>query len=867
MAELAFKQQDAQDLLIESVSNPHVQSAGVFLIGQHRRGRPVKLEALGRPQEALVSLSEQIEALGASHEMSNELIEALRLYMVSLGAEFSTKASAKPVYLNLEVAEGLPDCRFENSLTEVTCIGTEGIQVHGVSGQNVRATISGTATTSNAADVDAMFANVQGLRLWLRCEAPTKEDIDGLMTAMEVALSGVAQAVGGSMSAEDFKNLLETLEAEGALTPQMEELIASLIALKKAEELGLSKAEIGELIQNISTLIAEGQASGLIPASFIVATAKALGELAANDIVRDFLIENGLEDLVASNDNALSVEDRIAELMEQLEALQSIEGIDPALGSELQEMIESLKEQLAQEGADPAVILESMGEKLMDIASRDDLPQAVFDGIGDMLPEIAALKQEIAEAGLSALDLSNPETMLTMLEDIAAKIEAGEVDPNDVPPELMAVIESVGGVEALTQKLGREARLEAVAAAIDTPEGSDIGVAMAAVIEIMSDPAMVEQFRPALQESLIKLTDISSDMLDVDEMNITDITAKADDLDIITTSVDLSQTLGGSEFTAPAIQLTTAPIALAPPALAGGSGLVFSSGSGGDGGGTGSTAQPVDVAANPVSPTAPTNNPSSQPDNKPAVQPKPEQKKPEEQEQEADKKPSGKPDVMPGKDKPILDDNKEDKPQNPSIQEVKPTSVPEVQKGIPDCCKDKFKQAAEGGAGQPVHFTPEQVQEIVKGMSEDIVKQYGGAEAVGKILETALPNVSVETLQKVGFERILQDAHKEQQIIEQQGSVPDKTITQTNGEKANTMILKYLQQNTGSSLGGSGLPSVKTTFHECNGACNHASPVNGKGGPAQKSPETPPPAKTLDDKPKIKAAGRSYRARGPAPAA
>lgn len=210
MAELAFKEQDAQDILVEGVDDPRIARAGQSLIGQHRRGNAVDLVAFDVPHAALVQLSAQLESLGLTHELSAPLIDSLRRYLIARGAEFSRASSAKPVRLHLMVADGLPDRRFENGLTEVTCIGAEGLQVQGVSGQNVRATISGTATTSNAADVDAMFANVRGLRLWFRCEAPTKEDLDGLMTSMEAALAGVAQAVGGSMSAEDFKNLLAT---------------------------------------------------------------------------------------------------------------------------------------------------------------------------------------------------------------------------------------------------------------------------------------------------------------------------------------------------------------------------------------------------------------------------------------------------------------------------------------------------------------------------------------------------------------------------------------------------------------------------------------------------------------------------------
>jgi hypothetical protein len=500
---LTRETQNNQDTLAEEVNDPMVIRAAQHLITRHRVGQGFDINAFDVPHEALADISAQLEDIGMSHALADPLIQSLRRYVMANGGSFVRAANAKPVVIRLTVANAMPDRRFDNGMTELACIGATQVKVEGASAVNVRATPSGTATTSNAANIDAMFSNVKGLHLWVRFEAPTKADLDGLMTTMEGALAGVAQSIGGAMGAADFKKLLETLQKEGALTPAVMALVNNLIALQEGMKQGaqaLSQSDIAAIVKEISTLIADGQAQGLIPPALVAAVMASMTELSSNSVIAAFLVDNGVTVPVADNDN-LTVEQRLENLMEKVEALQNAEGVDPALKQQLTEMLADMQKQLAEGTVEVGVILNSLSGKLVELAARENLPAAVFTAVGEMLPEIAALKETV-QANAPVIDLAQGEALLAMLEDVAAQVEKGDVDLKNLPPELQALIEKMGGVETILQEKGREARIETLAQAIVAQGDPQMSETVHAAVLALASPQALAALPPETVQAI-----------------------------------------------------------------------------------------------------------------------------------------------------------------------------------------------------------------------------------------------------------------------------------------------------------------------------------------------------------------------------
>lgn len=474
--------EQAEDTLVAEIGDPAVRHAARHLVARHRAGQTFDISAFDVPHAALADISGRLEEAGVSHAMSEPLIAALRRYIMSTGGSFVRAVNAKPVVIRLMVGDRMPDRRFENGMTELACIGSSETRVEGASSINVRATPTGTAMTSNAADVDAMFANVRGTHLWVRFEAPTKQDLDGLMSSMDAALAGVAQSVGGVMDADGFKALLEKLEAEGALTPAVQSLIENLIALQEGAG-KLSADAVAEIVGNIAALIESAREMGLIPPELVQAVMTSMAELPENAAIADFLAEQGFESIAADNDN-LSPEQKLEELMEKIEALQEIEGLDPETKEQIAELLEQAQEALDAENPDIDAVLAVLAEGLAELAANEGVPQALFDSIGEVLPEIASLQETAASA--EAMEMPQGERLLEILEDIAAKIEAGEIKPSDVAPEIMELIGDLGGVETLLDREGRETRIETLSSA-PLAENLPLAVVVQAAMPVLAE--------------------------------------------------------------------------------------------------------------------------------------------------------------------------------------------------------------------------------------------------------------------------------------------------------------------------------------------------------------------------------------------
>ncbi len=497
---------DAPDTLALEVTDALASRAAQHLIVRHRLGQRFDIEALDIPHEALASIAAQLEEAGVSHAMADPLVDALRRYIMTNGGSFVRAANAKPVRINMVVADRMPKARFDQAVTELACLGAREVKVEGATRVNVRATPSGTSTSSNAADVDAMFANVRGLYLWIRFEAPTKEELDGMMSTVEAALAGAAQSMGGGMGAGELKKLLETLQKDGVLTPAIEGVINTLIKIQNG--LGrdgaakLPAAAMDALVKELGALMDKAQAQGMMPPALLNAvTASLVAAAPDHPSVAAFVAEKGFVDPLAGNDNITAAQ-RLETLIEKIEALKATDGIDPARIAQLTEIVDKAKADLTSGDVPAVAVLEALGAQLGEMAARGDVPQALADGIAAVMPEIAALRDAPELAQGPAADPAQGEALLAVIEEIAAKIEKGEIDIKDVPPELQALMEKMGGVETILQKEGREARIQVLAEAIVGQGEPALAEAVQNAVLTMADPQAMASLPPEVQQTV-----------------------------------------------------------------------------------------------------------------------------------------------------------------------------------------------------------------------------------------------------------------------------------------------------------------------------------------------------------------------------
>lgn len=408
---LAKTLDEQSDSLLDEVNDAAILNAARQLIARHRAGHSFDIDALDVPHRALFSIAEKLEYSGAGHALSRPLIEALRRYVMESGGAFARAVNAKPVLVRMTVAPEMPSCRFKNGMTELACLGASEVKVEGSSSINVRATPTGTATTSNAANVDAMFANIKGLHLWIRFESPTREDMDALLSSMDVALAGIAQSIGGAMSAEDFKKLIEQLEQEGSLAPAVLALITKVIALQDRIKAGsLSADSLQEMLGEIGVLMKDIQSNNLAPAALIQAVMTSMADLPSNQAILSFLTEQGFQGTLADNDNIPA---------EVIEALK--------MGKELMALLEDIALQIQNrevslEDLPPelANLIEAMGgiESLLDPESRGAHVQSLTEAFTN------DEKDPLAEAVHAAvIALAAPEVIASLSLSLVARVQ------------------------------------------------------------------------------------------------------------------------------------------------------------------------------------------------------------------------------------------------------------------------------------------------------------------------------------------------------------------------------------------------------------------------------------------------------------
>lgn len=517
-----------------AVNDPMVVRAAQYLINRHRRGQSFDIKAFDVPHVALASISAQLEQAGATHAMNEHLTGALKSYIMANGGSFSRAANAKPVTIHMVVTDRMPARRFKDGVTELAALGLQSTKVEGSAAINVRITPSGTATTSNAADVDAMFQNVRGLYLWVRFEAPTKTDLDGMMNTIERTLTGAAQGMGGAMSASDLQTVLEELQQTGTITPAIETLIESIVQLQAVMN-GTMPAtpdmpHPAELIAEITTILQSESTAAFMPPALHAAVIETMTAMAAeHPALGAPMLESGLVDAAAlpapadpaQNDNAMALEQFDA-LMTELDTLIAAPETTPAMAQDIAALKAEMQAALMAEEKPVAEILGTLAKSLGDVAATPGIAPAVFDRIGEVLPAIQALQATPAVESI-ATPFRQAQALAGVLDSTMKAIENGSITLDQMPPEIQDLVESLGGVEALRNNTGPEgnkaltiadaliksgisnAEPAATAPSTTTPNVSSIetlGQRVNAAMLVLSTPDALPNLPPAVMESV-----------------------------------------------------------------------------------------------------------------------------------------------------------------------------------------------------------------------------------------------------------------------------------------------------------------------------------------------------------------------------
>src|SRR5690606_18344243 len=121
------------------------------LIAAHLAGAPVDIKSWGSAEAVYEEVSAKLIAYGMEQGIAQDFTRALVEYAVEKASGFQSEHQAKIIALRVAVDEVNPDAQFETGpIATFRLNGTsKTAEMASASGQNVRLTASGTATTSS----------------------------------------------------------------------------------------------------------------------------------------------------------------------------------------------------------------------------------------------------------------------------------------------------------------------------------------------------------------------------------------------------------------------------------------------------------------------------------------------------------------------------------------------------------------------------------------------------------------------------------------------------------------------------------------------------------------------------------------------
>ncbi len=402
-----------------------VRQAAWGLVEHHQKGNPVEIRARGTSESVFESLTNQFMAFGTSRVIAEHLAQALVDETINRANDFRSKVKQNYIAVSAIVADAFREdmYQFETGHTEVIVIDKDTADIAGSSGQEVRLTATGTATTSNRADVGQIFASVRKWGLYIIEEAPGKEEIDALDAQVQAALAAIGTDMAAGMDGEGLRAVIEQLKELGALTPEIESMLATLVVMSEyaaLEQTPEVQKALAELSEKLMEQMAEAIEGGIdVPLPLLQGMAEYLNNLAES------------HDLEASIDmsalSELRQDIKIEVLKSDLQALA--ETLDGDAKAELQDLIDQLDD---LDGKDLAVHLQEL--------------QAHLDTLGLSAEQLAAFVENIQDLKAMVVQSLPLEQKMEFLGELAAEDllaliqELDGLDPKTLPPELAEIL-------------------------------------------------------------------------------------------------------------------------------------------------------------------------------------------------------------------------------------------------------------------------------------------------------------------------------------------------------------------------------------------------------------------------------------------
>jgi hypothetical protein len=721
------KQQHDRDILVMEDIEPVAQFGSQRLIAAHLGGAPVDIKSWGTAETVYEEVTAKLIAYGVEQGIAQNFVRGLVDYAVEKASEFQSEHQAKIIALRIAVNETNPDPQFETGPVATFRLNgaSRQAQMASASGQNVRSTISGTATTtSDRSSVENVFMGVKEWSVWGKIEAPDKSELK--QVAPGVIAVALAQMAAGELTPEEAATLqaqLEALAAEGLVAPEMAGVVGAIETMRTMLEAGITPdaAAMQSLAGQITQLITQGVENGNLSP-----------ELARQIVesVAAFSETHGLEQVFSAD-----MMQSVSAMIEWTAMAQALEQILPHLSAQDRAAIHAIME---NDEVPSAEILAEHLAVINEVIAQADLPEAVAAHVASIEGSSAAL-QEIAQsqieaAGLDASSISVDLATLS-LSDVQAMIQAlGDMDTAALTLEqaeiLQALQEAMGTVDLV------HTTPEQIEAALKGEGDPAITEALQVIAATLSQPEIASALPADVQAAMTTLI-VAEGGTSLPQSDAPSSPAGGAD------GGDIGLEGGDNVIAFPVDAAVPSP----PDEIEGGHDTIASdlsdvvpentpeTGLDGvspadpdivtDGGPTGGP----EIIADPVPDNPPPLEPELQPEHNPdPVQP-PEQDNilPPPPPEPEDKLPTPEPKhVLPPPPPPA------DHPE-PAVPENKlPTPGPGVKPGCgPECQCDFGKAAGVNTNPKPPVITVEQVQE--KFTPEEIQK-YGGVEAIQKVV-------------------------------------------------------------------------------------------------------------------------------------
>jgi len=501
-------------------SDPLLHQAAAFLIDLHKGGRTVEMEVEKTPYTVLAEVHAWLMQLGASTSVSGPILDTLDAYILTLGANFTREARAKPLRAHIRVTNIRPEQKEGMTRVIVALNGTSRIG-EGYSTRSISFTAHGTKSTATKEIDLAQFA-MMGQEFFLVLEFETREN-NADLTSIEAMMTDLTLIAGGDQA------LYEALMADGAAlsTPEIAALIAALTDMKDiAQVLANDPANmaaqdrLAELAGDIAGMVDSLQSGDVpMPESLLSAVRDTLQTLLTNPAIASLLPAEALA-LTADNDNAAGSMIRPAEeLLALLETLDGMENLPPELQAILETLdragltAESLAAVLAGQGGDPALTesVKSLILALADPAVMDGLPKDAGAAVQAFMQDNASavdavvLAAVVSDLRAAAETLGADSAEAREMIALADRLEAGEITLKTIEPAaLKAMVATLGA-----QGEGAASAVKMMEQAIRTVENAQsassvsLSSATLAVLEsIAQGNTLDSDARDALKEAL-----------------------------------------------------------------------------------------------------------------------------------------------------------------------------------------------------------------------------------------------------------------------------------------------------------------------------------------------------------------------------